>query len=63
MEPGEIEEAAQAPKKTAGDEGSIEERSIDELIQADRYEQAKQAGANGPPYGMRKARFKKPGTP
>jgi len=32
----EIDDAARNPKKMSGDEGSVEERSIDELIAAKR---------------------------
>lgn len=59
--PEEIEELATAPKRTQGDEGSIEEKPIDEVIKADQYIAAKAAA--GPPYGIRVARFKYPGTP
>jgi len=59
----DINELAQAPKKTTGDDGSIEERPIGEVIEADRYTAGKQATSSGPPYGMRIGRLKKPGTP
>lgn len=61
MEPKEIEELATAPRKTAGDEGTVEERSVSELIEADRYVASK--GATKSPYGLRMARIRKPGTP
>lgn len=53
-------EVASAPKRARTQEGTIEERSIDELIKADQYEKA--AAANAPPWGMRVARIKPRGT-
>lgn len=38
-----IEELAQAPKKSVGDNGTIEEHSIQDLIEADRYLSRKRA--------------------
>ncbi len=61
MEPEQFEELASAPRKTIGDEGTVEERSVSELIDADRYASAKQAAKA--PYGLRLARIRKPGTP
>lgn len=40
-----IEDAATNPKRVVGDLGTVEERSIDELIKADRYLAAKTASA------------------
>ena len=51
---------ARTPKKVENDEGKIEERSVEELIMADKYTQ--QSTTSGPPYGMRMARHKPPGT-
>lgn len=53
---------ANAPKKVTGDEGGIEERSVDELIAADRYTKAQGAGASGPPHGLRISKIRFPGT-
>ena len=39
----EFDELATAPKRTTGDEGTIEERSTDELIKADQYSATKNA--------------------
>jgi hypothetical protein len=55
-----IKNLAEAPKKTVGDEGSVEERSISELIEADRYLQNKEAIK--PPFGLRIARVSPRGT-
>lgn len=55
-----IKDLATAPKRTVGDEGSVEERPISELIEADRYNASK--AAEKPPYGLRLARIRYPGT-
>ena len=55
-----IEELAKAPKKTVTDEGSVEERSIDELIKADKYNKANSIG-DDPLHGLRISRFKPAG--
>jgi hypothetical protein len=57
----DIQDLATSPKKVQGDEGTVEERPISEIIEADRYTSAKQA--NRVPWGMRMARIQKPGTP
>jgi len=51
---------AKGPKKIIGDEGSVEEREIDDLIKADQYQQRKQV--TGPPFGMKIARALPPST-
>lgn len=56
-----IEELAKAPKKTVTDEGSVEERSINELIEADKYNKANAIG-DSPLHGLRVSRCK-PGGP
>lgn len=61
VDPEKIEELALAPKRVRTDEGSLEERSVDELIKADRYNQTASA-QTAVPYGMRIARTKPPGT-
>lgn len=57
----EIEAAGQTPKRTRTDEGTVEERPIDELIKADQYAAGKQS-VTGVPWGMRIARTKPGGT-
>ena len=52
---------ANAPKKVRTEEGSVEERSVSELIEADRYQQSK-TSADKPPWGARIARTKPGGT-
>lgn len=42
------------PKRVRTEEGSVQERSVDELIKADRYDNAKKASSV--PWGMRIAR-------
>jgi len=54
-------ELAKAPKKTVTDEGSVEERPIDELIKADKYNKANTIG-DSPLHGLRISLFK-PGGP
>lgn len=62
MTPEEIEEAAKAPKRMRNEEGSVEERSIEDIIKADVYQKNAQPAANRPPFGMSIARTKPPGT-
>lgn len=61
ISPDDIVEAAKAPKRVTGDEGTVEERSVEEMIEADRYEKAQDA--TSPPFGMRMAKIRYPGTP
>jgi len=56
----EIEDLAKAPQKTRTDEGTVEERPISELIEADRHTKATTASVV--PWGMRIARVKPGGT-
>jgi hypothetical protein len=60
IDPADIETQAQTPKQLRNDEGSVEERSIDELIKADVY--ARNAAATSVPWGMSIARTKPGGT-
>ena len=55
-----IKAMAKTPRSVTGDEGTVTERSIDELITADRYD--KSQGIDAVPYGMRIAKIKFPGT-
>lgn len=57
----EVADAAKTPKRVTGDEGTVEERSVQELIDADRFACAKEA-ATAVPYGLRIARIRFPGT-
>lgn len=52
IDPDTIDELASSPKKTVTDEGSVEERGIDDLIKADQYTSAKAVGDN-PLHGLR----------
>lgn len=56
-----ILELALAPKKTMTDEGSVEERSIKEMIEAQQWA-AVQETPDAPLHGLRISRFK-PGGP
>lgn len=56
-----IEEVASSPKKITGDNGSVEEHSIDDLIKADRYLASKRAKAAGG-IGVRFLKIKGPGA-
>lgn len=57
----ELRELSLAPKVTQGDEGRIEERSLTELINAQKQLNGNSA-ATLPPAGMRIARTRPPGT-
>lgn len=57
----DIIEMANAPSRTRTVEGTVEERSIHELIKADQY-QASKAATDLPPWGIRIARVKPGGT-
>lgn len=57
----DIADLGKTPKRVTGDEGTVEERSVKELIEADRYACSK-TGAAGVPYGLRIARIRFPGT-
>jgi len=61
IDDADIQEQALAPKKTVTDEGSVEERNIDDVIKAKRYLDANQIG-DSPLHGLRISRFK-PGGP
>jgi hypothetical protein len=56
----EFIDLAKSPRRTRTVEGTVEERSIDDLIKADRY--AKAADLTTVPWGIRTARTKPPGT-
>lgn len=60
IEETNIEEQALAPKRVRTDEGTVEERPISELIEADRYNKA--AAATAVPWGLKIARVKPGGT-
>lgn len=55
-----IAELAKSPRRTRTVEGTVEERSVNELIKADQYTTAKAATAV--PWGMRVAKTKPPST-
>lgn len=57
----DIENAGKAPKKVVTEEGSVEEKSVDELIKADQYANSKQVGDN-PLHGLRISRCKPGGA-
>jgi hypothetical protein len=57
----EFDDLVKAPKSATTDEGSVSERSVEELIKADQYGKTKE-GIQGPPYGLRIARVRPPGT-
>ena len=56
-----VDFATQAPKRAKTDEGEVEERSVNEVIAADRYAKTVNAG-NFVPWGLRMARTKPPGS-
>jgi hypothetical protein len=60
MDANTINELAAAPLRTRTEEGTIQERTVDELIQADQYIAGKTA-TEAVPWGLRMARVK-PGS-
>lgn len=56
IENSDIEDLGAAPKRIQNDEGSVQERDIDEVIKAKNF--ADQPTA--PPYGIRFAKIKPP---
>jgi hypothetical protein len=61
LTPEEIAELASAPERVTGDEGTVKERDAKDVIALDQYGQQKTVTV--PPYGMRMARVRFPGTP
>lgn len=57
----EIADHAKSPQRVTTDEGTVQERSVKELIEADRY--TKSSDATVVPFGLRIARIRFPGTP
>ena len=57
----DIEAMGNSPKRQRTDEGSTEERTIDELMKAKNYVTEETAKAN-PPWGIRLARSRPGGT-
>jgi len=57
----DIEEKSKGPARVTTDEGSVRERTIDELIKADKYNKAQEIG-DAPLHGLRISRCK-PGGP
>mgnify|MGYP001579814019 CR=1 FL=1 len=57
----EIEEQAKAPKRTMTDEGTVEERRIEDIIKADEYGKAQSVG-DVPLHGLRVSQFKPAGA-
>lgn len=56
-----IEDSAKSPQRVRTDEGTIQEKGVQELIDADRYANAKTA-VDAVPWGLRIARGKPAGT-
>jgi hypothetical protein len=56
----DIANLAKSPRKVQTDEGTVTERSVDELIKADRYAKANEIG-DEPLHGLRVSRFKPAG--
>lgn len=59
--PLQIADLARAPRRTRTVEGTVEERSVNELIAADRY-LAQQAALDAVPWGIRIAKVKPPSS-
>jgi len=58
----DVEAAAADPKRMRTMEGSVEERSINDLIAAKNYVATETAVTGGVPWGLRLARLKPNGT-
>jgi len=56
----EVEDLGKTPKRVRTDEGTVEERSVEDLVKADQFAAVK--GASAVPWGMRVARTKPGGT-
>ena len=56
-----IRENAQGPRRAQNDSGSMEQHSLSEQIEADRYLASKEAMKKGP--GFRMTRLSPPGAP
>ena len=57
----QIQSLANSPAEVSGDAGSVKQRSVSELIEADRYLASKAAMSN-PLKGLRFAKIKPPGS-
>jgi len=60
-EPSDISDRAKQPKKVTGDAGSVEQFPLDEQIEADRYERAREE-VEKPHRGLRFTKMVPPGT-
>lgn len=56
----DIEDLGKAPQRVTTDEGTVEERPVNELIKADQYAAAKQVG-DEPLHGLRISQFRPAG--
>lgn len=59
--PAAIEENATGPKKAAGDAGSVEQHSLKDQIEVEKFTQAKKAMAK-PGLGFKLLKISPPGT-
>lgn len=58
----EFKDKAESPKKVRTEEGTVEERSIDELIKSERHTDNRSSAQRQVPFGMSIARTKPGGT-
>ena len=56
----DVEDKGKSPRKVSTDEGTVTERSVDDLIKADQYANSKDVGDN-PLHGLRISRCKPAG--
>jgi hypothetical protein len=56
-----IEESAKGPKRASGDSGSVEQHSLREQIEVDKYLAVKRAGRN-PASALVRVKLIQPGT-
>jgi len=57
-----ISDMAKSPKRVTTEEGTMVERSIQDILAAEKFLGAKEGLEAGPPYGLRIAKMKFPGS-
>jgi hypothetical protein len=62
LEDSDFEDKANSPRKVTTDEGTVEERTVEELIKAERHTANRSSSQQVVPFGMSIARTKPGGT-
>lgn len=57
-----IDQRAAEPKRFAGDNGSVDQQPLRDLMEVEKYEQTKVAMANNPRRGIRFSKLIPPGS-